>query len=70
MNNDIYAEMRCVQKFFLFYLKWDTSVTKNINPLKGIVDNTMQHEAVQRFQCYEESGVNQGLVTMFFIILL
>lgn len=56
--------------FFFINLKWDTSVTKNRNPLKGIVDNTMQHETVQRFQCYEESGVNQGLVTMFFIILL
>ena len=36
--------------------------------MKSIVDNTMQHKAVQRFQYYEGSGVNQSLVTMFFII--
>lgn len=70
MNNDMYAEMRYARKFFLFNLKWDTSVIKNSNPFKSIVDNTMQYKEVQRFQFYKESGVNPDLVTMFFIILL
>ena len=60
--------MRYARKFFLFNLKWDTSVIKNSNPFKNIVDNTMQYKEVQRFQFYKESGVNQGLGTMFFII--
>lgn len=66
----MYAEMRYARNFFLFNLKWDTSVIKNSNPFKSIVDNTMQYKEVQRFQYYEGSGVNQSLVTMFFIILL
>ena len=66
----MYAEMRYARKFFLFNLKWDTSVIKNRNPFKSIVDTTVQYKAVQRFQFYKERGVNPNLVSMFFIILL
>lgn len=58
------------ESFFFINLKWDTSVIKNRNPFKSIVDNTMQYKEVQRFQFYKESGVNPDLVSMFFIILL
>lgn len=58
------------ERFFIINLKWDTSVIKNRNPFKSIVDTTVQYKAVQRFQFYKESGVNPDLVTMFFIILL
>lgn len=56
------------ESLFFINFKWDTSVIKNRNPFKSIVDTTVQYKAVQRFQFYRESGVNPDLVSMFFII--